>query len=85
MRTGTQYTGTVNRRNSLRVFTHSWPQNWHVIWYVVPVSPRAGAPQLEWSVEVERANTEHATYWVNVRNLTDFDAQFEMRYAIMNI
>ncbi len=84
MSVGTQYTGTVNRNGRLRVFTWGWNPNLHVVWYIVPVSAHPGAPQLDWDVEVERANGSQVTYWVNVQNLTNQDVRFEMRYAILS-
>ncbi|MBK9488568.1 MAG: hypothetical protein IPO07_07100 [Haliscomenobacter sp.] len=33
---------------------------------------------------VERANATQTTYWITVKNLTNFDVQFDLRYAILN-
>jgi hypothetical protein len=85
MRVGVQFTGTLPAGGSNRWFTHSWPQEWHVIWHVAPVTPRAGAPQVEWDVQVERASTTHITYWITVRNLSQVQLNFEGRYAILNL
>lgn len=84
MSTGTQFTGTLAANATGRWFTHSWPAAWHVIWTMVPTSPRPGSPQLEWSVSVERANTTHCTYWLTVKNLTPSALTFEGRYAILS-
>jgi hypothetical protein len=54
-----------------------------MIWYMVPTSPQSGAPQLDWSVAVERADATHCTYWITVKNLTNANLTFEARYAIM--
>jgi hypothetical protein len=51
---------------------------------VMPTTPRPGAPQLGWTVEVERGDPERATYWVTVRNLTPVPVRFEGRYAILS-
>ncbi len=83
-RVGVQFTGSVPARRSRRWFTHSWPQNWHVIWNVVPTTPRRGGPQVEWEVEAERASRGRITYWITVRNLTGSPVNIEARYAKLN-
>lgn len=85
MRTGTQFTGTVPANATRRWFTHSWPAEWHVVWYMVPTSVRRGAPQVDWDVAVERADATRCTYWITVKNLTSQPLTFEGRYAIMNL
>jgi hypothetical protein len=55
-----------------------------MIWYVVPTSPVAGAPQLDWDVAVERADATRCTYWITVKNLTTQTVAFEGRYAVLN-
>ncbi len=84
MRVGVQFTGTVPANGSRRWFTFNWPSAWHVVWYVVPTSPRSGAPQIEWEVDVERASSTAITYWVTVRNLTNVEVTVEARYAVLN-
>ncbi|MGE3154070.1 MAG: hypothetical protein AB7G48_18690 [Nitrospiraceae bacterium] len=84
MRVGVQFTGTIPAGATSRWFTHSWPQAWHVAWYVVPTSPRVGAPQIEWSTAVERASSTHITYWITIKNLTSTPVNIEARYAIFN-
>lgn len=84
MRTGIQFTGIVRANRTRRWFTHSWPPSWHVVWYLMPTSPRSGAPQLDWDVEVERAASNKVTHWITVKNLTNRDVRFEGRYTIMN-
>ena len=54
------------------------------MWYVVPTSPRSGAPQIEWEVDVERASSTHITYWITIRNLTSESVNIEARYAVLN-
>lgn len=83
MWTGTQFTGTLGANATQRWFTHSWSAAWHVYWYMMPTSPQVGAPQLEWSIAVERANTTQCTYWITVKNLTPTTLTFEGRYAVM--
>ena len=84
MRVGVQYRGQINARATQRVFTFNWSADQHILWYVVPTSPRTGAPQLDFDTEVERASADRITYWIIVRNLTDQPVDYEMRYAILN-
>ena len=84
MRVGVQFTGTLAANQTKRWFTYNWPQNWHVVWYVVPTSPRPGGPQIEWSVAVERATATHITYWVTIKNATASPVNIEARYAVLN-
>jgi hypothetical protein len=84
MNVGVQFTGTVPANQTVRWFTFNWPQQWHVEWNVVPVTPRSGAPEIDWDVSVERANANNVTYWISVRNLTPIPVNIEGRYAILN-
>lgn len=84
MRVGVQFTGTLAARQSRQWFTFNWPEAWHVIWYMMPTTPRVGAPELQWQLAVERASADKITYWVTVTNLTDGDINFEGRYAVLN-
>jgi hypothetical protein len=84
MRVGVQFTGTIAANATQRWFTFNWPASWHVVWYVVPTSPRSGAPQIEWSVAVERASATAITYWITIRNLTSNPLNIEARYAVLN-
>jgi hypothetical protein len=84
MRVGTQFTGTVPANGSNRWFTFNWPQQWHVIWYVVPTTPNATAAEIEWDVQVQRASATNITYWINVKNLTGAPVNVEGRYAVLN-
>ena len=84
MRVGVQFTGTIAANATQRWFTFNWPASWHVVWYVVPTSPRSGASQIEWSVAVERASDTAITYWVTIRNLTSSTVNIEARYAVLN-
>jgi hypothetical protein len=78
-----QFTGIVPANATHRWFTHSWPAHWHVVWTVVPTSPRVGAPQISWSVQVERASDQYITYWISITNLTPEPANIEARYAVV--
>lgn len=84
MRVGIQFTGSVPANSSKRWFTFNWPADWHVAWTVVPTSPQSGAPQIDWTVQVERASGTNITYWVSVRNLTANPVNIEARYAVLN-
>lgn len=82
---GVQFNGSLNANASGRWFTFNWPATWHVIWTVMPTIPAtAGGPQLTWTVQVERANPEMLTYWINIQNLTGNSVNFEGRYCILN-
>lgn len=84
MQTGTQFTGSLGANAQGNWFTFNWPANLHIVWYVVPVTPRNGAPELDWDVSVERADASNCTYWINVKNLTNAPVNFEGRFAILN-
>jgi hypothetical protein len=84
MFTNVQFTGSLAPSSSQRYYTWGWPAAWHVVWYMVPTSPQAGAPQVDWDVAVERANDAQATYWITVKNLTTSSVTFEGRYAVLS-
>jgi hypothetical protein len=84
MRTGVQFSASLAGSETRRWFTYGWPVGWHVVWYIMPTSPQAGAPQLDWDVAVERASSTHSTYWITVRNLTATQVTFEGRYAVLS-
>ena len=84
MWTNVQFSGSLGPNASGRWFTHSWPVTWHVVWYLIPTSPQAGAPQIDWDVSVERADASRCTYWLTVKNLTGATVNFEARYAVLN-
>jgi len=84
MYTGVQWTGTLNGGQTQRWFTYNWAAGLHVVWYMMPTSPQLGAPELDWSVAVERADATHCTYWITVRNLTTNPVTFEGRYAVLS-
>ncbi len=80
---GVQFTGTLSSRQTRRWFTFRWPAHWHVLWTVVPTTPRSGAPQIEWKVQVERASDQYITYWISITNLTSSTVNVEGRYAVL--
>ena len=83
MTTGVQFTGSLGPNATQQWFTWGWNPALHVIWYMMPTSPKPGAPELRWTVGVERANLTQCTYWLTVTNLTNVNITFEGRYAIM--
>lgn len=80
---GVQFTGSLPANATRRWFTHSWPEHLHVLWNVVPLSPRPGAPQIDFNVRVERASDRYITYWIDISNLTNAEVQIEARYAVL--
>lgn len=84
MRVGVQFIGALGPNQTKRWFTYGWPQTWHVIWDPAPVTPKSGAPELQWNVEVERSDSNNITYWLTVTNLTGVPVNFEGRYAVLN-
>lgn len=84
MTTGVQFTGTLTPNQTQSWFTFGWNVAQHVVWYCMPTTVKNGAPEIEWTVEVERANATQCTYWITVKNLTNVAVTFEGRYAILN-
>jgi hypothetical protein len=82
--TGVQFTGTVASGQSHTWFTWGWNPAKHVVWYVMPRTPKVGAPELNWTVQVERGDPNGTTYWITVKNLTTISVEFEGRYAVLN-
>jgi Subtilase family len=80
---GVQFTGTVPANQTRRWFTFRWPAHWHVVWTVVPTTPKLGAPQISWAVSVERAEDAYITYWISITNLTAEEVGIEARYAVL--
>jgi hypothetical protein len=80
--TGVQFQGQLPGSSTVRWFTFNWPACWHVYWTVVPITPRPGAPQITWTVEIERATSGTVTYWIVVTNLTSNETDIEGRFAI---
>lgn len=81
---GVQFTGSLAANQSGRWFTFNWPATWHVVWTVMPVTVKPGAPSVTWKTQVERASPEFVTYWINVTNLGNTPVQFEGRFAILS-
>jgi hypothetical protein len=84
VRTGVQFTGTLQPLQSNRWFTFNWPASWHVIWYAVSTTPRTGVIQVESSYAVERASAAFITYWITIRNLSNGVVDIEGRFAVLD-
>jgi hypothetical protein len=80
---GVQFTGNIPAGGTRRWFTFNWPAHWHVLWTVVPTTPRPGAPQIKWQVQVERASDGFITYWINITNISPAPCDIEARYAVL--
>lgn len=80
---GVQFRGMVAAGQSQRWFTFNWPVHWHVVWTVVPTTPRPGSPQIRWQVQVERANDRFVTYWISVTNISPAATEIEARFAVL--
>lgn len=80
---GVQFRGNVPAGQTRRWFTFNWPAHWHVLWTVVPTTPRPGAPQIKWQVQVERATDGFITYWINITNTSPAACDIEARYAVL--
>ncbi|WP_336364045.1 S8 family peptidase [Halalkalicoccus salilacus] len=81
--TGVQFRGTVPANSTRRWFTFRWPAEWHVLWTVIPTTPRSGGPQIRWNVQVERATHQYITYWISITNVTSSSVDVEARYAVL--
>lgn len=83
-KTGVQFYGSLAAGATHTWFTYRWPASWHVLWTVVPITTCQGAPQIKWRTRVERADANHATYWISVSNTTNATTRFECRYDILS-
>jgi hypothetical protein len=80
---GVQFTGQLAANATTCWFTFNWPAHWHMIWTVVPTSPRPGAPQIRYQIKTERASDSYMTYWICVTNLTNVPVNIEGRYCVL--
>lgn len=81
---GVQWRGSLPAGATNRWFTYNWPATWTVAWTVMPTTVKPGAPEVTWNVQIERASSEFATYWITVTNLTGVPVDFEGRYCILS-
>jgi len=81
---GVQFRSTIRAGRTRCWFTHSWPAYWHVDWTVMPTDPpRDDVAQVEWTVRVARQTDTLAKYFICVKNLVDYDVEFEARYHVL--
>ena len=80
---GVQFRGTLAAGATQRWFTFNWPAHWHVLWTVVPTTPRPGSPQIKFDVQVERATDQFMTYWISITNVSPAPCDIEARYAVL--
>ena len=82
---GVQFQGRVGPNRVHTWLTHSWPEDWRVVWMVVPTGPvQDRSPQVEWKVKVERQASNLLKYYLEIRNLTSTTVDIEVRYAILD-
>jgi hypothetical protein len=82
---GVQFRGSVGPIRAQSWFTHSWPEQWRVVWMVVPTGPvQDRSPQIEWKVRAERQAPNLLKYYLEIRNLTFTPVDIEARYAILD-
>jgi hypothetical protein len=81
---GVQFTGNVAALQTQSWFTHSWPDNWNVVWTVVPTAPIIdGNAQMEFSVQVDRQSFGLLKYFIIIKNLTNTPVTIEARYCVL--
>lgn len=81
---GVQFRGSVPANATRRWFTHSWPSHWYVVWNLVPTAPvQDRAPQIEWKVQVERQADALLKYYLEVKNVSNTNVDFEARYTVL--
>ncbi|MEO6931193.1 MAG: S8 family serine peptidase, partial [Chitinophagaceae bacterium] len=79
---GVQFTGVLNPNVTGNWFTHSWPDNWQVLWTVVPTAPIVdGNAQIEFTVQVDRQAFGFLKYFIKVTNLQPYPVTFEARFC----
>jgi hypothetical protein len=83
MTTGVQFNGVLAANQTQQWFTFNWPVAWHVVWHMMPTSPQ-NAPEVSWSVAVQRQDANYCMYWLTVTNTTATPVTFEGRYAILS-
>jgi hypothetical protein len=82
MQTGVQFRGTVPAHQTHTWYTFNWNPALYIIWTVVPDSINTTAPEISWSVAVQRASATAVTYWISITNSTAANLDIEARYAI---
>ena len=80
---GVQFNGTLTANQTQRWFTFNWPATWHIVWTAMPTTFDT-VPQIQLSLQVQRASAEFVTYWLTVQNLTAKTVNFEGRFCILS-
>jgi hypothetical protein len=81
---GAQFTGQVAAGATATWFTHSWPDNWQVLWTVVPTAPVLdGNAQIEFKVSVDRQAFGLLKYFIQVTNLITQPVTVEARFCVL--
>jgi hypothetical protein len=81
---GVQFTGNLAPNQTQTWFSHSWPDNWQVLWTVVPTMPIIdGAAQIEFSIQVVRQAFGLLKYFIKVKNLQLLPVTFEARFCVI--
>lgn len=81
---GVQFTGVLAPNQTQSWFTHSWPDNWQVLWTVVPTAPIIdGNAQIEFTVQVDRQAFGLLKYFIKVTNLTGGPVTIEARFCVI--
>jgi hypothetical protein len=81
---GVQFNATLPAGATQTWFTHSWPQEWQVVWSVVPTAPIIdGNAQLEFKVQVDRQATGLLKYFIQITNLLAQPVTAEARFCVL--
>jgi hypothetical protein len=81
---GVQFTRTIPAGATRRYFTHSWPSHRFVVWTVVPTAPAIDGPaQMEWKVQITRQSPTLLKYFLEIKNLQNYDVTVEARYSVL--
>jgi hypothetical protein len=81
---GVQFRGMLESGARSVWVTDGWPQEWHVVWTVVPTAPdQRNGPQVNWRIMVARQTEAQVSYYIEVTNLTQTRISIEARYTIL--
>lgn len=81
---GVQFRTTIPPNATQRVFTHSWPAYWFVVWTAAPTAPAVDGPaQIAWSVKITRQTETLLKYFIEITNLTGASVSVEGRYDVL--
>jgi hypothetical protein len=79
---GVQFEGVVAAGATSTWFTFNWPENWHVLWTVVPTLAAPGGAKIKFDVRVERGSDAFITYWIQIQNIGGVACPIQARYAV---